>query len=154
MRKLILGSLLLAAVTALSSCASGNRPTTAATPPRNTAGLLDTYWRLGELGGQQISTPDGAREIHMILGSENQRVSGFSGCNRMTGGFVLNGESLRFDQMAGTLMACAQDPDLEKRFLAMFAKVRHWEISGETLRLLDDDGNRLATFQARPAPPG
>jgi putative lipoprotein len=143
---------MLAGVLALSACAHEVAPTVPASPARNTAGLLNTHWRLTELEGQQVITPADATEIHMVLSSENQRVSGFSGCNRMTGGFVLLGDSLRFDQIAGTLMACPRDMDLEKRFLAMFAKVGRWEISGETLRLLDASGTKLAGFQARAQP--
>jgi heat shock protein HslJ len=60
---------------------------------------------------------------------------------------------MRFDQIAGTLMACERDMDLEKRFLATFARVARWEISGETLRWLDGAGQTLATFQARRDPP-
>jgi len=135
------------------ACAHEVAPTVAPTPAITTAGLLSTYWRLSELDGQQIVTPAGARELHVVLNPENQRVSGFSGCNRLMGGYVLAGDSLKFDQIAGTLMACAGDMDLEKRFLATFPRVARWEISGETLRWLDAGGKTLATFQARGTPP-
>jgi heat shock protein HslJ len=145
--------LLLGGVLALAACAHEVAPTVSAPAARTTAGLLNTYWRLTELGGQQITTPAGARELHMVLSSENQRVSGFSGCNRMMGGYVLAGDTLKFDQLAGTMMACAGDMETEKRFLAMFSKVGRWEITGETLRLLDTGGTTVARFQARPQPP-
>jgi heat shock protein HslJ len=128
-------------------------PTVPAAPAVITAGLLDTYWRLSELDGQQIVTPADAREIHVVLNPQNQRVAGFSGCNRLTGGYVLGGNTLKFDQIAGTMMACARDMDIEKRFLAVFPQVARWEISGETLRWLDGGGRTLATFQARRLPP-
>jgi heat shock protein HslJ len=145
--------ILLAVVLMCTACAHDAGPPVATTPGRITASLLNTYWGLTQLGDQQVATPADAREIHLVLHSANQRVSGFSGCNRITGGYVLEGESLRFDQMAGTLMACSQDMDLEKRFLAMFSQVKRWEISGETLRLLDESGNTLARLQARRNPP-
>jgi heat shock protein HslJ len=137
----------------LGGCAQQGTPAVSSAPAITTAGLLNTYWRLSELGGQQVVTPADAREIHVVLNSENQRVSGFSGCNRLMGGFALSGDTLRFDQVAGTLMACAADMDLEKRFLAIFPQVARWEISGETLRWLDAGGRTLATFQARRNPP-
>jgi len=141
--------LLPCAVLILAACAHDAGPPAPTTPAAITAPLLNTYWRLAQLGEQQVLTPADASEIHMVLHSENQRVTGFSGCNRMMGGYVLAGDSLRFDQMAGTLMACQQDMDIEKRFLAMFSQVKRWEISGETLRLLDDTGNTLASLRAR-----
>jgi len=137
----------------LGACAHEVAPTVPATRAINTSGLLNTYWRLSELDGQQIVTPAGARELHVMLNPQNQRVSGFSGCNRLSGGYVLAGDTLRFDQIAGTLMACERDMDIEKRFLATFQQVARWEISGETLRWLDGAGKTLATFQARRDPP-
>jgi heat shock protein HslJ len=140
---------LICGVLALSACANDVAPTTPATPTRSTAELLNTYWKLTQLGDQVINTPAGAREIHVVLQSENQRVAGFSGCNRMMGSYVLDGAKIRFEQMAGTLMACVPDLELERKFLAMFALVAGWEISGETLRLLDSQGKALANFESR-----
>ena len=143
-RQLIVGGVL-----ALSACANEVAPTTPATAIRSTAELLNTYWKLVQLGDQVISTPAGAREINFVLQSENQQVAGFSGCNRMMGSYVLDGAKIRFEQMAGTLMACVPDLELEREFLAMFALVARWEISGESLRLLDSQGKTLATFESR-----
>jgi len=146
---------LLAPALALVACASGmtpgGGPAVAATTstPRSTAQLLNTYWKLTLLGDQVITTPQDKREIHFVMHSENQRVAGFSGCNQVMGSYVLEGRSLRFAQMAGTLMACVPDMAQEKEFLAMFARVTQWEIAGETLRLLDAQGKTLATFESR-----
>src|SRR5262245_11617987 len=125
--RLLVGALLLGA------CAHDVAPTTPPEPVRSTAQLLNTYWKLTQLGDQVITTPEGAREIHLVLHPENQRVAGFSGCNRMMGGYVLDGDELRFAQMGGTMMACVSGMDIEKQFLAMFSQVARWEISGETL---------------------
>jgi heat shock protein HslJ len=140
---------LIGGVLALSACANEAAPTTPATATRNTAELLNTYWKLVQLGDQVVNTPAGAREIHFVLQSVNQGVTGFSGCNRMMGSYVLDGARIRFEQMAGTLMACVPDLELERQFLAMFALVARWEISGESLRLLDSQGKSLAAFEAR-----
>jgi heat shock protein HslJ len=140
---LLIGALLL------GGCAQTVPPTNPAQPVKSTAQLLNTYWKLTQLGDQVITTPEGAREIQMVMHSENQRVAGFSGCNRMMGSYVLNGDELRFAQMAGTMMACVSGMDVEKKFLAMFNQVARWEISGENLRLLDVDGKTLATFESR-----
>jgi heat shock protein HslJ len=140
---LILGMLLLA------GCAYDSPQTQGAPPAKSTAQLLNTYWKLTELDGQVITTPQDAREIHFVMESENPRVHGFSGCNRMMGGYVLNGSELKFDQMGGTLMACAANMDLEKKFLGMFGDVARWEIAGETLTLANADDKTLAVFESR-----
>jgi heat shock protein HslJ len=116
---------------------------------KSTAQLLNTYWKLTQLGDLVITTPQGAREIHFVLHSENQRVAGFSGCNPLMGSYVLDGNELRFDQMGGTLMACTADMELEKEFLAMFGRVERWKIAGETLELLDAAGKPVASFESR-----
>ena len=143
------------AVLLLTACASemspGGGPPVAATTstPRSIAQLLNTDWKLRQLGEQVITTPQDKREIHFVMHAENPRVTGFSGCNQMMGSYVLEGANLRFSQMAGTMMACVPDMEMEKQFLAMFAQVARWEIIGETLRLLDAEGKTLATFASR-----
>jgi len=136
--------LVLAALLAFTACTSGPPP------EKTTAGLLNTYWKLTQLGDQVITTPEGARELHIVLHSENQRVAGFSGCNSMMGSYVLEGDKLRFAQMAGTMMACVgSGMELERQFLSIFARVARWEIRGETLRLSDADGKLVASFESR-----
>ncbi len=113
------------------------------------AALLNTYWKLTELDGAAAGSPPGAREIHFVMHAENRRVAGFSGCNSMMGSYVLSGTALKFEQMGGTLMACVSGMDTEQKFLAMFTRVVRWEISGETLSLLDVDGKAVARFESR-----
>jgi heat shock protein HslJ len=111
-------------------------------------GLLNTSWRLAELGGEVLTNPEGSDAVGLQLQAENARVVGFSGCNRMFGGYVLSGDSLKFAQMGGTRMACAEPErmQLEQAYLAMFERVAGWKITGQTLQLLDAQGNVLATF--------
>jgi len=136
--------LVLAALLAFTACTSGPPPA------KTTAELLNTYWKLTQLGEQVITTPEGAREIHLVLQSENQRVAGFSGCNSMMGSYVLEGDKLRFAQMAGTMMACVgSGMELERQFLSIFALVARWEIRGETLQLSDAEGKPVAGFESR-----
>ena len=142
--------LLLVLLLILAACSHDPAAPGSATETMSTAELLNTYWKLTQVGGQVITTPEGAREIHMVLHSENQRVAGFSGCNSMTGSYVLEGDTLRFAQMAGTMMACV-GPGMEQetKFLAVFAQVAHWEIRGETLTLRAADARVLAMFESR-----
>jgi heat shock protein HslJ len=140
--------LLPIALLALSACVN-DKPPASAPGSVSTAELLNTYWKLTQLGEQVVTTPQDKREIHFVLHSENQRVAGFSGCNQMMGNYVLEAAQIRFDQMGGTLMACVPDFELERKFLAIFPQVARWKISGETLRLLDAGGATLATFESR-----
>ena len=140
---------LILSVLLLGACANPVPPTTPAGAAISTAQLLNTYWKLTQLGELVITTPQGAREMHFVMHAENQRVTGFSGCNQMMGAYVLDGSELRFEQMGGTMMACVSNMDLEPRFLGMFGQVASWDIQGETLQLLDANRKPLATFEFR-----
>ena len=122
------------------------------TPPEITKAaaisLMDTPWKLTQLGDEVVSTPPGAREISLVLQAHDQRVTGFAGCNLMMGSYVLKGSEIKFDQMGSTRMACEGRMDIEQRYLAMFAGARRWEITAMSLRLLDATGKTVATFEA------
>ncbi len=111
--------------------------------------LADTNWRLTQLGDEMIPVAAG-EPVGMQLQSQNTRVVGFSGCNRMFGAYALDGQSLKFAQVGGTKMACADQGRmrLEQRYLEMFSSAAGWRISGQTLELLDAQGKPVATFVA------
>jgi copper homeostasis protein (lipoprotein) len=117
--------------------------------PQSTAQLVNTYWKLMTLDGASMESPAGAREIHFVLHSEGNRVAGFSGCNQMMGTYELDGSTITFSQMGGTLMACANGMEQEQKFHRLFPRVARWKIEGETLQLLDGNGAVVATFESR-----
>jgi heat shock protein HslJ len=136
---LILGAGLLT-----TSCATSSKPVNeTATLP-----LLDTQWRLTQLGGEVIDNPAGAGAVNFLLQPSSTNLVGFSGCNRMFGRYALDGAKLKFDGLGGTRMFCEARMPLEQRFLAMFSEVERWEITGPALRLLDANGKSVATFEA------
>jgi putative lipoprotein len=116
------------------------------------ATLLDTHWRLTQVGEVVVPNPPGSREVYFSLQSQNPNVVGFSGCNRMMGHYALTGEQLKFDQMGGTKMSCDVRMELEQRFLAMFEYVSGWKIAGSTLTLINADGGTVAAFEATSEP--
>lgn len=137
-------TLLLCATLVVSACTTP-KPLSSYSEAR----LENTYWKLVMLDDTAVSTPEGAREIQFVLNSEEHRVSGFSGCNRMMGTYKVENEKLVFGNMAGTRMACADTMELELRVNQMFANVAFWKISGETLTLIDSRGKAIATFESR-----
>ncbi|HYJ41011.1 MAG TPA: META domain-containing protein [Steroidobacteraceae bacterium] len=138
--------LLLCAIPAAAflttSCATSPDSVRAA----STLPLLNTSWRLTQLGDEVIDNPAGERAVNFLLQPSSTNLVGFSGCNRMFGRYALEGPSLKFDGLGGTRMFCEAQMPLEQRFLAMFSQVSGWEISGSTLRLLDANGKTAATF--------
>lgn len=77
------------------------------------------------------------------------RVAGLGGCNRFTGGYTLDGDRLRFGQMAGTMMACPPAlAEQEQRLHAALAQVRGWRIANGLLHLTDEAGATVIRLAA------
>ncbi|WP_172202381.1 META domain-containing protein [Niveibacterium sp. COAC-50] len=122
---------------------------TAQRPPAPVAtALQETYWKLTRLGEAAVVASERQREAHLILHKDNQRVSGSSGCNRLLGGYTLDGEQLSFGNMGSTMMACVEGMEQEQRFLAALQQVARWQIKQGQLTLLDASGKPLARFEA------
>lgn len=114
------------------------------------APLENTYWKLVSLRGAPVRLVDKQREPHLILQPANRRVVGSDGCNRLVGGYTLDGERLAFSKMAGTMMACPQGVmELELACLDTLPQVAGWRIEGQQLELLDAQGTVLAVFESR-----
>jgi copper homeostasis protein (lipoprotein) len=123
--------------------------------PRETCGnthadssLRGTYWKLVRLGDSPVSVGARQREAHLILANDALRVSGSGGCNSLTGGFELKGDSLRFSGVAATMMACPEGMDQERRFLEALGQVARYRIRGSHLDLLDAQGATRARLEA------
>lgn len=112
--------------------------------------LVETNWRLTLLGDEAVDNPPGERAINLQLQAQNPRIVGFAGCNRMFGGYLLNGETLKFDQIGATKMACMDEKrmKLEQRYFDVLSRVSQWKITGKTLELRDGDGKPQAQFAA------
>lgn len=107
-------------------------------------------WTLLRVGEHVVSA--GTRPAYLEFARAPQpRVSGSSGCNRLTGGFSLDGAQLRFLQVAGTRMMCPDGMALEQAFLNALAATRNHRIGEGRLWLLDERGEVLAELAA-PSP--
>jgi copper homeostasis protein (lipoprotein) len=110
--------------------------------------LRGTYWKLVRLGDTPVPAAEKRHEAHLIFAADELRISGSGGCNRLTGNFDLDGDKMRFSQVADTRMACPAGMDQEQRFLRSFEKVDRYRISGLRLEMLDAAGTSLARFEA------
>lgn len=117
--------------------------------------LAGTHWRLTQLGELVVDTPAGNSPVGLQLQPQNAKATGFAGCNRMFGGYALSNDTLRFEQMGATKMACVDESrmQIEQRYLEMFSNVARWSITGSQLLLSDAQGQRLAVFEAMAAAP-
>ncbi|MGH8563671.1 MAG: META domain-containing protein [Gammaproteobacteria bacterium] len=112
--------------------------------------LENTHWKLTRLSGRAIKVGEGQGEPHLILRPERQEVTGSGGCNRLFGGYRLEGERIRFSGIATTRMSCPAGMEIEREFLRALAEAETWKISRPELDLFDTLGEPVARFAARP----
>jgi copper homeostasis protein (lipoprotein) len=117
------------------------------------AELSGTTWKLSQLDGRLALSEAEATPATMQLDITTQRVTGSTGCNRFSGGFVLEGDRIRFSPAALTRMACPAAAMLqESAFAAMLGKAARLKVSGQQLEIQDEAGGVIARFDAMPLP--
>jgi putative lipoprotein len=101
------------------------------------AGPVGPLWLAEDIGGRGVVD----RLQTTLTLDPAGRAFGSGGCNRFTGGYVLDGATLRFQQMASTQMACVPAAmDQERRFHAALAEVRGWRMENGLLHLTGEAG--------------
>jgi heat shock protein HslJ len=111
--------------------------------------LDGTSWSLQE--GASVTIPDG---VTMTIEFQDERASGKGGCNRFTGAYVQDGDSLSIGPLAGTRMACADEVmEAESAYLAALESARAWSGTVAELVLSDGTGAELLRFEPASAEP-
>lgn len=142
MKRTFTALLLSLSTVALAGCAATEGRTVVDEP------LENTYWRLTYLGSGAVEAVENQREAHLVLHAEESRVAGSGGCNRLMGGYRLDGDALSFSQLATTMMACLDGMQTEHAFLSALEDVSAWEVTGKVLTLKDAEGGEVARFKA------
>lgn len=115
---------------------------------RADAALTNTYWRIVRFGEQGVDAVAGRREPHLLLRGDG-RYSATVGCNRMQGGYTVEGARLTLMPAAATRMACPPPLDaLERRLGEVLVQAHRWQITANTLELFDDASRPVALFEA------
>ena len=84
---------------------------------------------------------------------DDGRLTGSTGCNRYTGPYSVEGETLQLGAVASTRMACVPPADaVEREFLAALEQVARWRSDLDGLVLMDDGDAELLGF-VMPTPP-
>jgi len=115
------------------------------------AELVGTSWKLTRVGESAVVAAEPSRQPNLTLSADGV-VSGFSGCNRLSGSYQIAGRSISFGQLASTKMACIDGMEHETAFAAALEQARSYRILGQHLDLFGAEGELLARFEAGTAP--
>lgn len=122
-------SVLLAALMILSSVAAAG-----------SAELAGSEWRPVQIGA--LTVEEGF-EVFVQFGGEGQ-VSGHGGCNRFSGSWQTEGDTIRIGPLASTRMACPEPQmELEAALFGALDAARTYRRERIDLTLFGEDGSEL-----------
>ncbi len=106
-----------------------------ATPAATLTGHSWTLTRI-VVDGNELIVSD-TNPITLSFHSQDQTVSGGSGCNAYGGSYTVTGNQIKFADMRSTLMYCSNAGvmELEAAYLDALSRVETYHIVGDTLTL-------------------
>lgn len=129
------------------SCGTTNNKTMTEEKSEPNQELFDTFWVLETLNEEHITHPADPREIGLTLSSEENRVSGFGGCNTFMGSFSLkDSDKIEFSKIASTKMACLQTTFDENRLFRALESIDNYILSVDNL-ILKSGNKTIATLK-------
>ena len=112
--------------------------------------LQETYWSLVELNGKVAVPGMGRTQPYIRLHSEQGRLEGSSGCNAVTGTYIVEQNTLQFAAGGITMMMCPSAlMEQEQGLIAALKATSSYKIDGGMLELSNGTAV-VARFQAAP----
>lgn len=101
----------------------------------------------------KVAGDESARPITLQFDAAKKHASGFSGCNRFGGSYVLDHNQLSFGPLMSTKMACMDNArnKTEQVFLDALSRSDSFVFEHDTLTLYDAHAAQLLRFHAMPA---
>ena len=127
--KKIFGFLLLSIVVLSIGCGSAKL--------RGNSPLFNHKWVLSELNSAPVQISNTDRDAFLEFTYNDRKVTGYGGCNRISGTFNAEGGAFSFSPLATTKMSC-EDSKFEDAFLTALSKVNKYDIDNGELLLKQD----------------
>ncbi len=91
---------------------------------------------------------DNIQSLNLTLSFDesSNRVSGFSGCNRYSGAYIIKENSILFSELIATKMYCEKTQEIENSMLEYLSKINAFSLKENTL-ILKNGGANLLTAQ-------
>jgi len=108
--------------------------------------LEGTTWLLIQLNGKDISTVSSPKPMSVVFQKEENRATGYAGCNSFTGTYTKEGSTISA-KLATTRMFCEGKMEDEIAFLEILNTPHHYSQEHGHL-ILKSKGNVVAKFLA------
>ncbi len=117
-------------------------------PLESIAPISELVWEFVQLGEEKLLLTTEQRS-HFRLKATSNQVVGYTGCNRFTGSYEMEGTELRFLKVMATKRACLGE-HYEAEFQAVLEACRtyHLDTDSKRLHLMDEAGGLLGVFEA------
>jgi len=99
--------------------------------------LFHHKWVLSELNNAPVQISNTDRDAFLEFSYNDRKVTGYGGCNSITGTFNAEGSAFSFSPLATTKMS-REDTKFEDAFLTALSKVNKYEIDNGQLILKHD----------------
>lgn len=132
----------------LAGCASSSDSGSAGAAKTPAQLLADTTWDLAQYApaGKSALTavPDSVKATAEFT---TDQISGSSGCNRFSGGYTTDGNTIDIGPLASTLMACVGEAmAVEADYLARLDEAATFSIGDGTMTMSDKDGQVVLSY--------
>lgn len=97
-------------------------------------------WELISVNGEDLKISDQEQPVFLEFNVTDQKVTGYTGCNRLFGAYTIKGRALTFSRIGSTKIMCS-DMQVENKLLAGLRRINRYQIEGEKLLLFE--GARL-----------
>ncbi|WP_194852292.1 META domain-containing protein [Nonlabens antarcticus] len=112
--------------------------------------IVEKYWKLKTLEGKEVTmNADQEREVFFTLKGQDNRITGFLGCNSISGEYQLEkGNRIKFSNLATSLKSCGDIDIKESEILEVFNTADNYTINGDILNLNVGRRAPLVVFEA------
>ncbi|HRO99354.1 MAG TPA: META domain-containing protein [Flavobacteriales bacterium] len=108
--------------------------------------LLDKKWVFQSIAGEALKLPEGTELPWLQLAGD--QLQGFGGCNRLMGGYKMEGTALSFSDIGSTKKYCEGIQPTENAITGLLRQVDGYKMEGGLLKLLGA-GKELAALKAQ-----
>lgn len=112
--------------------------------------IVNKYWKLIELEGQQVNMADNQEREQYFIIRDDGTITGFAGCNPFSGNYTLDTGALRikYNNVLSTLRSCPDVKIDESAFLNVFNLTDNYTLVEDRLMLNVGRRAPLAVFEA------